>query len=332
MSLESIIVVNTATGCDTSVEQQVEVTGYQCFIVRLPAESDAIGPFDVYTGSTGETAVYVGITRNEMIDGVTVCFGVAPSNTPTPTPTGTPTPTPSITPTITQSPGVSPSVSPSSSPTPTPTPSSSPGPVYSAYIFPEPQDSTSQADLGNYMFTNGAINFYGYANSGTYPAGPNYASDLNIYVQYPDWSGSSGNFITDVASLNGLIRQSSGSGTDSFGCTQSLYTFGSVEITTSSVNPNIQYVYSVWVPLAGVGGTLNNMTLDVGTGTPCTSDISNGGIPDVINASENVTVPSGCAIPAGTYRVLWMSELVNLPAIANLPLGASIFIKGESKS
>ena len=42
MSLESIIVVNTATGCDTSVVQQVEVSGYQCFIVRIPAESNAV--------------------------------------------------------------------------------------------------------------------------------------------------------------------------------------------------------------------------------------------------------------------------------------------------
>lgn len=332
MSLESIIVVNTATGCDTSVEQQVEVTGYQCFIVRLPQESDAIGPFDVYTGSTSEVPVYTDVSRNDMIDGVTICFGVPPSNTPTPTPTKTPTPTPSITPTITPTPGVSPSVTPTRTLTPTPTPSSSSGPLFSAYIFPEPQDATSQANLGNYMFTNGAVNYYGYANSGSYPAGPNYASDLNIYVQYTDWAGGSGNFISDVGTLKGGIRQASGSGTDSFGCTQSQYTFGTVEITTSSVNPNIQYVYSVWLPLAGVGGTLNNMTLDVGTGTPCTSDISNGGIPDIINSSVNVTVPSGCAIPTGTYRVLWMTELVNLPAIANLPLGASIFIKGESKS
>ena len=57
-----------------------------------------------------------------------------------------------------------------------------------------------------------------------------------------------------------------------------------------------------------------------------------GVAPDPINASINVTVPLGCAIPAGTYRVLWMTELTNLPAIANLPLGASIFIKGESKT
>ena len=332
MSLESIIVVNTATGCDTSVEQQVEVSGYQCFIVRLPVDSDAIGPFDVYTGSTEEVPVYTDISRNELINGVTVCFGIPPSASPSPTPTATPTPTPSITPTITSTPGVSPSVTPTRTLTPTPTPSSSAGPAYSAYIFPEPQDSTSQADLGNYMFTNGAINFYGYSNSGTYPAGPNYASDLNIYVQYTDWAGGVGNFISNVASLSGDIRQASGAGTDTYGCPQAQYTFGSVRITTSQINPNIQYVYSVWIPLAGVGGTMSNMTLDSGYGTPCATDISNGGTPDPTNASINVTVPGGCAIPAGTYRVLWMTELANLPAIANLPLGASIFIKGESKT
>lgn len=103
MSLESIIVVNTATGCDTSVVQQVEVSGYQCFIVRIPAESNAVGPFDVYTGSTGTTAIYTSVTRNEMINGVTICFGVPPTPTPTPTPTTTttPTPTPTITPSVT---------------------------------------------------------------------------------------------------------------------------------------------------------------------------------------------------------------------------------------
>lgn len=332
MSLESIIVVNTATGCDTSVEQQVEVSGYQCFIVRLPVDSDAIGPFDVYTGSTEEVAVYTDVSRNELINGVTICFGIPPSASPSPTPTATPTPTPSITPTITPTPGVSPSVTPTRTLTPTPTPSSSAGPAYSAYIFPEPQDSTSQADLGNYLFTNGSVSYWGYSNSGTYPAGPNYANDLNIYVQYPDWAGGVGNFISNVASLSGGIRQASGAGTDTYGCPQAQYTFGSVRITTSQINPNVQYVYSVWIPLAGVGGTMSNMTLDNGYGTPCATDISNGGTPDPINASINVTVPLGCAIPAGTYRVLWMTELTNLPAIANLPLAASIFIKGESKT
>ena len=91
MALENILVVNRASGCDTIVEQQITVTGNQCFIVRIPLNSNALGPFDVYTGSTGTTAVYLSQTRSEMIDGVTICFG---DITPTPTPP-VPTPTPS---------------------------------------------------------------------------------------------------------------------------------------------------------------------------------------------------------------------------------------------
>ena len=104
MSLETIIVVNTAPGCDTSVEQQVTVTGSECFIVRLPSSSNAIGPFDIYINSTGSTPYYVSVTRNELINGVVLCLG-----TPTATPTPTPTPTP-------------PGPTPTSTSTPTPTP------------------------------------------------------------------------------------------------------------------------------------------------------------------------------------------------------------------
>jgi hypothetical protein len=57
-------------------------------------------------------------------------------------------------------------------------------------------------------------------------------------------------------------------------------------------------VYTVWVPLTGVGGTFNNMTLDVGTGAACSTSIINNGIPDSGNAAINVVVPSGCAIPS----------------------------------
>jgi hypothetical protein len=362
MSLETILVVNTASGCNTIVEQQITVSGPSCWIVRIPSSSNAIGPFDVYIGSTGTTAYYTGQTRTEMINGVVVCFNLTPTATPTPSITPSPTPTPSITPsntatptvtptntatptvTPTNTPSVTPTMTPSGSAgltptptptytsTPTPTPSATAPPLFSAYVFPEPQDATSQANLGNYLFTNGSINYWGHANSGTYPAGPNYANDLNVYVQYPGWFGGLGDFITNVSLLSSGIRQAAGSGTDTYGCPQSQYTFGSVGITTAQVNPNIQYVYSVWLPLAGVGGTLINMTLDAGYGSPCSADITNGGLPDSINAAVNVTVPLGCAIPAGVYRVLWITELINLPAIANLPLGASIFIKGESKT
>jgi len=153
---------------------------------------------------------------------------------------------------------------------------------------------------------------------------------MAIYAQYPGWTGSSGNFITNVSSVSNAIRQASGTGTDSEGCPQNQYTFGSIGITTSTVNPAIQYVYTVWIPLAGVGGTFNNMTLDVGTGAACSTSIIDNGIPDTGNAAINVIVPSGCAIPSGTYRVLWMNELYYVPNTT--PLSTTLWIKGDTKT
>ena len=219
MSLETILVVNRAAGCNTVVEQQVTVTGYQCFLVKIPAESNALGPFDVYTGSTGTTAVYSAQTRPEMVAGVTICFGTPVTPTPTPTPSVTPTPTPSATPGIT--------------PTPTFTPSPSAAQYY-AYLLPEPQEGTDAVDLGLYMINAGASNFFGYFNSGT-PDGATYSSDMTLYIQYSGWTGSVGNFLTNANNLRGPIRQAAGTGVDSFGCNQDQYTFGTIEVTTSDV-------------------------------------------------------------------------------------------------
>jgi hypothetical protein len=336
MSLESIIVVNTATGCDTSVVQQVEVTGYQCFIVRIPAESNAAGPFDVYTGSTGTTAIYTSVTRNDMIDGVTVCFGTpppSPSITSTPTPTPTPTvtatntPTPTVTPSVTSTPGASMTPTPTGTMTPTPTPS---GAAFSAYLVPEPQDGTSALELGQYMIDNGASSFFGYFNSGI-PGPSNFASDMNLYIQFSGWTGSNGNFITNIINFNGPLKQTAGAGTDSFGCSQDQYTFGTVEVATSEINPAIKYFYSIWIPLAGVGGSMSNMTVNIGDGTACSTNIANGVIPDPTLAGINVTVPSGCAIPSGTYRVLWISGAAIIPpSVGGLPLSSPLYFKGDS--
>jgi hypothetical protein len=412
-----IIVVNTDPTCVNSVTQQYTATGCpQTVLVKIDVGSPALGPFDVYTGTTGTTAIYSAQTRVQMIAGVAVvlvdpgfpCITPTPSPTPTVTPsnqTPTPTPTPSITPsvtttatptatptitptntptntvtpsvsatvtptitptitatptitptrtvtpTVTRTPTVTPTntvtpsitptntptntVTPSQTTTPTPTLTQTPTPTnapFSAYVFPEPQDSTAQANLGSFMDTisSSSATYYGFGNTGGYPAGPGYAADLNWYVQYSGWTGSNGNFITNVSLLSNSIRQASGTGTDSQGCPQNQYTFGSIGVTTSNVNPNEQYVYSVWVPLAGVGGTFNNMTLDIGTGAACSISIIDNAIPDSGNASVNVTVPSGCAIPAGIYRVLWVQELNLLPATP--PLGATLWIKGDTKS
>lgn len=378
MATYTITVTNNAVGCDNEIEQQITVSGCSTYIVRLTSNSSALGPFNVYLGST---LVYGDQTRTEMLNGVLVnveCITPTPTPTPsitptsqTPTPTPTNTATPTITPTITPTPGLSPSPTPTNTTTPTqtqtptvtptrqtptptptntatptitptitPTPQLSPSPTptktptpspaaFSAYLFPEPQDPTSLNNLGQFMYDTGAVSFFGWGNSGT-PAGPNYASDMAIYAKFSGWTGSAGNFITNVSTLNGPIRQSSGSGVDSYGCSQNQYSFSSIPVTTSQVNPSIQYTYTVWIPLAGVGGTMTNMTLDVGLGNACSTSIIDNGVPDVINAGVNVVVPSGCAIPAGTYRVLWMNELCSEPS--SPPLTTTFWVKGDTKS
>ena len=48
MSTYSILVINTAPGCNTEIEQQLTVSGCTSYIVRLASNSNALGPFDVY--------------------------------------------------------------------------------------------------------------------------------------------------------------------------------------------------------------------------------------------------------------------------------------------
>ena len=270
---------------------------------------------------------------------------ITPTNTPTPTetPTNTPTPTP------TQTPGLSPSVTPTQGQTQTPTPTSTntptptitptitptaSAPAFFAYVFAEPKDSTSQIDLGTFMVNNGSILFYGYGNTGVPAIAATYSSDLNVYAHYSGFTlGSSGNFITPVSTFKSPIWQGPSNTTDSYGCNQPLYTFGTIEITTSQVNPNIQYFYSIWIPLNGVGGSMNNMTISASIGAPCVGNIFFGAIPEPSQAGPlgDVVVTSGAAIPAGTYRVLWVDPNLNQPSLPPPALNASIYIKGEHK-
>lgn len=334
MSTYSILVTNNAPGCATEIEQQLMVTECTSYIIRLASNSNALGPFNILVN---DVIYYSNISRNDMLNGVVVELQCAtPTTTPTPTQTPTNTATqnqtPTQTPTQTQTPtntatqNQTPTPTNTGTPTPTPTPTQSDN-LFNAYLFPEPQNSASLIDLGQYMFDAGAVSFFGWGNGGT-PAGPNYASDVAIYASYPGWSGLSGNFITNVSTLAGKIKQSSGTGVDSYGCSQEQYTFGSIRVLPSQVNPNIRYTYTVWIPLNGVGGVMNNMTLDVGN-SACSTSTINDGIPDATNAGVNVIVPSGCAIPSGTYRVLWMNELYSQPI--NLPLITSLFVKGDIK-
>jgi len=136
MSLYNIFVVNTAPGCDTLVTQQLSVTGCTTYIVRLSQNSNALGPFDVYYGTStflSAATLYASAqTRTEMFNGIVISFEcVTPTPTPTPTMTPTPGASPSPTPTSseTPTPTPTPSFTPTSSETPTPTPTSSDTPT-----------------------------------------------------------------------------------------------------------------------------------------------------------------------------------------------------------
>ena len=309
MATYTITVTNNADGCNNEIEQQLTVTSCSTYIVRLTSNSNALGPFDVYLDSS---IYYSAQTRDEMLSGVTVAIDCG-SPTPTPTPTVTPTSeTPTPTPT-----------SETPTPTPTQTPTPTPG-LFFAYLFPEPLDSTSQSELGQYLFDEGST-WFGYGNSGGAPSITNYSNNLDSYAHYSGWTDGGSNFITPVLSLTSPIRQNSGVGTDSFGCPQDQYTFGTIEITASQVTPSIKYNYTVWIPLAGVNDVMNNMTVDVGT-SPCDSVLFDGYIPEPTLSSTDVVVTSGAAIPAGTYRVLW-----NFVLPITTPLESSLFFKGNTK-
>jgi hypothetical protein len=300
------------------------------------------------TGTPGETPTPTTTPTLTQTPTTTTTLTASPTTTPTLTqtptttttltasPTTTPSQTPTNTPTLTQTPTntITQTVTPSETPTNTPTLTQTPTPSnlpFSAYIFAEPQDFNDGVTLEDYMTVQNSATWGGFQFYGT-PGSTDYSSNLDLYAHFSGWTSNSGNYLTAPQSLAGPIRQASGAGTDSFGCPQNQYTFGTIEVTTSQVNVNIQYFYSIWVPLAGVGGTMTNMTVDIGSGAACTSNIINDGLPDSI-ASTNVIVTSGAAIPAGAYRVLWLGSFAVQPsALPPPPLTTSLFFKGDTKT
>lgn len=301
------------------------------YILRISPNSNAAGPFNVYTGSTFTTPIYSDATFDDMIVGVTLDLPGSPSGTvyqiyvvnledgcdlnyQEQIILVTDTTTNPVTPTIT----------PTQTPTPTPTPTPSPTPsIYSAYLFPEPQDYTSRTELGQYMYDGGKT-WFGWGNSGV-PGSLGYSENMDYYAHYSGFTnGSSGNFITQVSLLSSAMFQTAGN--DGYGCPVNQYGFGTININSMLVNPNVKYFYSIWLPLAGMNGTMSDMTVNVGT-NPCSFNIGADLIPDSIKQT-NVTITSGGAIPAGTYRVLWIDPNLHIPN--TLPLGTGLyFFSGE---
>jgi hypothetical protein len=320
--------------------------------LQLIVNTNLIDTNTLDAGSTWNIVFNTGLTENDLveirlIDAPTPTPTLTPTNTQTPTVTNTQTPTvtetPTNTPTVTETPTNTPTVTPTNTSTPTVTPTNTSTPTvtptttptptptnlpFSAYLFAEPQDVNDGVDLNNYMTVDNPGTWPGYQFGGT-PGSSNYSNNMDIYVHFSGWTSSTGNYITSPATFAGPIRQASGFGTDSFGCTQNQYTFGTIAVNIGQVTANLQYFYSIWVPLAGVGGSMTNMTVDIGSGAACTSNLLSDGLPDSI-AGTNVVVTSGAPIPAGVYRVLWLGTFAVQPSTP--PLLASLFFKGDTKT
>ena len=288
-----IIVVNTDPTCVNSVTQQYTATGCpQTVLVKIDVGSPALGPFDVYTGTTGTTAIYSAQTRVQMIAGVAVvlvdpsfpCITPTPSPTPTVTPssqTPTPTPTPSITPseTATPTPTVTPTITPSSTPL-----------VETAYLFIEPQSGST--NIGQYMFNNG-YNFYGFTNSsGPTTSNPTqFNNDMNGYVSFTGWTG--GVFPTVRTQM---VPQVNG-GVDAYGNSIVAYNFTTHEVPINTVSNQAWYT---WIIPTGATNNLIQYQIDVNSfGNPnsMTTLIMDS---TIYTKTFNYT---GSTIPTGVYRV-----------------------------
>jgi hypothetical protein len=298
-----IIVVNEASGCQNAVTNQYTITGCnQTVLVKFDGTNNAVGPFDIYTGSTGTTAVYTGVTRTEMIYGVVLtltdpsafCGTPTPTPTPTVTPssvTPTPTPTSTITPTPSTTIGLTPTPTSTTTITPTPTitPSSTPS-VGTAYLFIEPQSGST--NIGQYMFNNG-YNFYGFTNSsGPTTSNPTqFNNDMNGYVSFTGWTG--GVFPTVRTQM---VPQVSG-GFDAYGNSIEAYNFTTHEVPVNTVSNQAWYT---WIIPTGATNNLIQYQIDVNSfGNPnsMTTLIMDS---TIYTKTFNYT---GSTIPTGVYRV-----------------------------
>lgn len=282
--LYDIIVVNTDPNCSNSITQQVSATGCpQNVIVRISPYSTAIGPFDVYTGTTATTAVYTAQTRNQMISGVVLpLYDPIACLTPTPSATPTNTPTPSVTPTPTGT---------STTPTPTPTVTPSPTPAFElAYLFIEPQ--TGATDIGQYLYNAGS-EFFGFTNlSSPDTTNPSqFNIDMNNYIDYSGWT--SGLFPTVRTQP---VPQASG-GIDSYGNAIVEFNFTTHEIPSGTINSASWYMWII--PTGATNGEIQTLI-----------DYNNAGNPNVFTTVNtegtlraNTFTYTGSTIPADTYRI-----------------------------
>ena len=284
-------------------------------ILRLSLDSNAIGPFSIYTGSTSTQPLLTGQTRDQLVAGVVINLDAAVTgttytlifqnnqpncdqntvskqitvygndNTPTPTPTQTPTPT--------VTPNLSPSGTPTQTPTPTPTPTSGASANNIAYLFIEPQNNSS--DIGGYMYNNYSAftDFFGFTNlsSPDFSSQAQFEIDMNYYIDYSGWTDSTLPLIRTQS-----VPQSSG-GVDSFGNTIVEFNFTTHEIPAGTVNGSGWYTWII--PTSATNGMIQTI-IDLSINGNPNSFITFGTDASIYQHEFEYT---GTNIPSGNYRV-----------------------------
>jgi hypothetical protein len=300
----NIFVVNNDPTCSaTTIQSQVTTTACsETYLVKISSQSNALGPFAVYSGSTGTTAIYSAATRTEMVAGLPiVIYNDDPIclTTPTPTPTLTATVTPTVTPTPTETPDASPTPTPTVTPTetttPTPTPTITPSPSAAleyAYLFIEPQSGST--GIGQYLYNlNNSRTFFGFTNS-SIPNTSNSSQfniDMNDYVSFSGWTGG-----TFPAVQSETVPQTSG-GVDTYGNAITAYNFRTHQVPAGSVGGAAWYT---WIIPTGSTNGLEQTQIDFsvnGNSNSLSTIITDSTI-------RNYTFTyTGGTIPVDTYKV-----------------------------
>ena len=286
--LYDIYVVNTDINCDDeTIVQQVNVTACsQNVLVQMTVGSTAVGPFDIFTGNTGTTAIYTGVTRTQLISGVIVNLT---------DPLACITPTPSVTPSFTPSPTSTPANTPTTTTTPTPTPTFTPTPSpnpYFAYLFIEPVSGNS--NIGQYLYDlDNTRTFFGFTNS-SIPDTSNpsqFDIDMNDYVSFSGWTA--GTFPSIGSQTVPLVS----GGVDSFGNSIEAFNFITHEVPVNSVGGPAWYT---WIISSAATNGLIQTKIDYNANGNANSFTTV--ITDTSINSETFTY-TGSTIPTGVYRV-----------------------------
>jgi hypothetical protein len=330
MSLISLFVVNNAPNCVNEVVEQIDITGCTQFTVKLNVSSSAAGPFNIYENSTLSYPLYSGVSRNQLLSGVTVnvgCLTPTPTNTPyltptqssatgvtptmtstvTPTPTRTSTQTPTVTPTRTATPTMTPTVTPTKTMTPTPS-----AIVYYAYLFIEPVSANTE--FNEWMYSGGST-FRGFSN-GIAPStsASTFTQQMNRYLSYSGWS------VNAPSVRNAQISPVSG-GVDAYGNSIQAYLFKTHEVPAGTVNG---YAWYTWV--IATGSTNGFVVSNIGVND---SGNPNSMSPVMMNDVyyDMVVNYTGSTIPTGNYRVYTTFGATNMRLDNSL---YNIYFKGNA--